>query len=388
VFLNTRIDVDGDHIVEKNNDTFSAIDIIDEEENNASYTKPTTSVSAFADFTANLMSGKTRKMRTKSSAKFLNTKDGCSNDSRRNEGGSSSSWLKKFQRVKFKIRKLGQEQVVKIRESLYGRLFEKFHEKPEMEEKYDNLLHQVDLVDRKKGVAQLKKVINTIMYKLPENRSFLEIQLVYEVIKYLSFWNVLCVNSTDRERLQITKHIRLFEMYDNSSRYVFQKGDKATCFYILTLGNLSVYATKNIHGEIVEECKKKLSPGSCFGLMAVLNETQNIRLESIRIEEASPKECLLKPECFVIPKDIFDSIVHKTSTLNSSEKFSSSKSANAALPISRIFKCLSETPPFDKTWDWFKAYKNAVYFNPRTFSTSKFLSYITSRLRKHFSNYN
>merc|ERR1711871_130602 len=111
----------GDHVVEENNDSFSAIDIIDEEENNASYTKPTTSTSAFADFTANLMSGKTRKLRRKSSAKFLgiisnvDEKNG-SNHRGNNEGANGGSWLKKFQRVKFKIRKLGQEQVVKIRE--------------------------------------------------------------------------------------------------------------------------------------------------------------------------------------------------------------------------------------------------------------------------------
>ena len=38
-----------------------------------------------------------------------------------------------------------------------------------------------------------------------------------------------------------------------------------------------------------------------------------------------------------------------------------------SLPISRIFKLLSDTAPFARVWDWFKAYKNAIYFNPRNY---------------------
>ena len=258
----------GDTIVEQENEDFASIDVIDEEANNSFSKLPTNSSSMFANLAAHLIPSK----KSSQNLPLLKTANGNTSVS-----SKASIWKQKLRRVKYKIRKLGHEQLVKMKESLYGRLLTKFHNHPELEDKFDKIMHQVNFIDRKSAFPKLKQNLNGILLKPPASRSFLEVQLIYQMVSELSFWSIMCQMLPSEKKLSSSKHIRLYEMKENSSPYVYRKGDEASCFYIVILGNLSIFSSHNLRGKIMEKEKKSLKPGSCFGLMGVLNANQKLR---------------------------------------------------------------------------------------------------------------
>ena len=48
--------------------------------------------------------------------------------------------------------------------------------------------------------------------------------------------------------------------------------------------------------------------------------TKSYAMESVRIKEASPSQCLLKPECFVIENSTFSKIIMKSHVENSARQ--------------------------------------------------------------------
>ena len=98
-----------------------------------------------------------------------------------------------------------------------------------------------------------------------------------------------------------------------------------------------------------------LSPGSCFGVLAAINEMQPTRTETVRVPEESPKLCILKPECIMVSVESYR------------KEIEGEVDTSKALTVSQVYDVLQNTPPFSTVYDWFTAYKASVFFRSKIF---------------------
>ena len=261
----------------------------------------------------------------------------------------------KMQRAKFKIREMGHKKVQAMKATIYARLFEKAHSHPEILNHFFSIAKTIDFLDRRAGSLSIRDVCHKILYSAPCSRTKEEVFFLYTMIKDLKFWSVLCKDASNGAKLRLCQSMKLYKMYDQSGPCVYQRGDLANSIYILLQGKLIVSEDEDDDGQNPAECAVRLSPGSCFGMLAAINEMQPTRTEMVRIPEVSPKLCLLKPECIVVSVESYRREIEGEIDLSK------------ALTVSQIYDVLQSTPPFSTTYDWFTTYKASVFFRSKIF---------------------
>lgn len=240
--------------------------------------------------------------------------------------------------------------------SLYYKLFMKYHNSPQLLREHGNVIKCIDFLDRRNGVSSLREICWKILKKIPKTRTNEEVRCIYTMLDGLQFWSILCKGASKSAKLRLCKKMMFHRLQDGESGgYVYRTGEVANAVYVLLQGCLGIF--KNTH-ETGISCTNKatttLSPGSCFGMMSVLNPAILKRSESCKILETSMTECVLVPECILIKKEDYN--------IEIEGEIENSKS----LTLSQMYNVLHRTPPFAICWDWFSTYKATPYFTSAT----------------------
>ena len=244
--------------------------------------------------------------------------------------------------------------------SLYYKLFMKYHNSPQLLREHGNVIKSIDFLDRKNGVSSLREICRKILTKIPKTRTKEEVRCIYSMLDGLQFWNILCKGVSKSAKLRLCKKMMFHRLDVESGGYVYRTGEVANAVYVLLQGFLGIF--RKTHTTEMSSAKKAttLSPGSCFGMMSVLNPAILKRSETCKILESSMTKCVLEPECILIKKEDYN--------VEIDGEIENSKS----LTPSQVYNVLHRTPPF-ACWDWFSTYKATPYFTSATLAKGSIL---------------